>query len=48
MESYRIHKVPAAACTPTQATTIPLQPKGLRGKKCHILLETLIHEMVYW
>ncbi len=35
MESYRIHKVPDPTQhqTPAQATTIPLQPKGLRGKK---------------
>ncbi len=32
MKSYHVHKVPEATSMPAQATTIPVQPKGMRGK----------------
>ncbi len=47
MKSYRVHKVPDAACLPSaKATTILLQPLGLRGKTLCIYRKSLLQHQL--
>ncbi len=38
MKSYRVYKVPDAARSPAQATTIPFTLRGLRGKNRYSII----------